>query len=74
MPHSPHYIRSAPAPWPWHAAVALSSGGTVEGRVVARDGDGRVTLSTPNGQVTGQPVNIDAPRGPNWLRKVFARG
>lgn len=46
----------SPAPGPGIAAVSLSSGGTVEGRIVACPADGRVTLQTVHGCVTSRPV------------------
>lgn len=55
------------------AAVSVSSGGTVQGRVIASDLDGRVTVQTPFGRVTGRPVavteqprNARRPRSPRY--------
>lgn len=49
------------------AAVSVSSGGTVQGRVIARDLDGRVTVQTPFGNVTGRAV------APSPLRREASR-
>ena len=53
------------------AAVTLSSGGTIQGRIVASDLDGRVTLQTPAGRITGRPVAAEADRG--WLDELLNR-
>ena len=56
-----------------YAAVALCSGGTVQGRIVASDLDGRVTLLTPAGRITGRPVAAAA-KSRSLLREIFDRG
>ena len=55
------------------AAVSLSSGGTIEGRIVARSPDGRVTLETPQGCVTGRPVSPEG-RGRRVFRALLGQG
>lgn len=57
-----------------HAAVALSSGGTVQGRIVAADLDGRVTLLTSKGRVTGRPVAPEPSPGRGWFGSLVFRG
>ncbi|MBB1497236.1 hypothetical protein [Paracoccus sp. MC1862] len=53
------------------AAVSLGSGGTVQGRIVAVSPDGRVTLDTPQGSVTGRPVVPETTRGQGLLATIF---
>lgn len=50
------------SPAPDLAAVSVSSGHTVEGRIVEVSPDGRVTLQTRHGCFTARPV------APEWRR------
>lgn len=56
------------------AAVTLSSGGTIQGRIVASDLDGRVTLQTPAGRITGRAVTAAPERDRGWLAELLRRG